>query len=220
MSRMTVSPCPTRGAPDSVLRQPNADAPRRERDAKIPGAVASAEREQRRLARRLARRDDAALRELYALHGATTFSFLLRMLGDRPAAEDVQQQVYLEAWEKADRYDPRRGNLAAWLLMIARSRALDHLRRRVPEPRDPSTTVLLVDAAEEARADELVEQWRISDALARLGPDEADVLRRRFYLDQSQTDIAAETGLPLGTVKTRMTRALRRMAEILEEEER
>lgn len=180
--------------------------------------MASEEREQRRLARRLSRRDHAALRELYALHGATTFSFLLRMLGDRPAAEDVQQQVYLEAWEKADRYDPKRGTLAAWLLMISRSRALDHLRRRVPEPRDPSTAVLLADTAEEARADELVEQWRVADALARLAPDEADVLRRRFYLDQSQTDIAAATGLPLGTVKTRMTRALRRMAEILEEE--
>ena len=170
------------------------------------------------MARRLSRRDPSALRELYALHGTTTFSFLLRMLGDRPAAEDVQQQVYLEAWEKGDRYDPRRGTLAAWLLMIARSRALDHLRRRVPEPRDPATAVLLADTTEEARADELVEQWRVADALERLAPDEADVLRRRFYLDQSQTDIAEATGLPLGTVKTRMTRALRRMAEILEEE--
>jgi RNA polymerase sigma-70 factor (ECF subfamily) len=158
------------------------------------------------------------LRELYAQYGATIFAFLLRLLGDRPAAEDVQQQVFLEAWERADRYDPERGTLVAWLLMIARSRALDHLRRRVPEPRDPSTTVMLADAAEEARADELVEQWRIADALARLAPDEADVLRRRFYLDQSQTEISAATGVPLGTVKTRMTRALRHMAELLEDE--
>ena len=133
--------------------------------------MASEDRVQRRLARRLARKEPGALRELYALHGATIFSFLLRMLGDRPAAEDVQQQVFLEAWERGDRFDPGRGTLAAWLLMIARSRALDHLRRRVPEPRDPSTTVMLADAAEEARADELVEQWGIADALARLAPD-------------------------------------------------
>jgi RNA polymerase sigma-70 factor (ECF subfamily) len=180
--------------------------------------VASPDRAERRLVQRLTRRDPAALRELYALHGATTFSFLLRLLGDRPTAEDVQQQVYLEAWERADRYDPARGNLAAWLLMIARSRAIDQLRRRVPEPRDPTSAVMLADTAEEARADDLLEQWRLAEALGRLAPDEADVLRRRFYLDQSQTEIAAATGVPLGTVKTRMTRALRRMAEILEQE--
>ena len=171
------------------------------------------------MARRLAGRDHAALRELYDLHGATTFSFLLRMVGDRPAAEDVQQQVYLEAWERADRYDPRRGPLVAWLLMIARSRAIDHLRRRVPEPRDPASAVALADGHEEERADALLEQWRLAAALDRLPEDLADVLRRRFYMEQSQTEIAAATGVPLGTVKTRMTRALRRMADVLEEEQ-
>jgi RNA polymerase sigma-70 factor (ECF subfamily) len=180
--------------------------------------VATPDRAERRLAKRLSHRDPAALRELYALHGATTFSFLLRLVGDRPAAEDVQQQVYLEAWERADRYDPRRGTLAAWLLMIARSRALDHLRRRVPEPRDPASAVALADRAEEERADALLEQLRIAEARGRVSPDEADVLRRRFYLDQSQSEIAAATGVPLGTVKSRMTRALSRMAEVLEEE--
>ncbi|MDA0142417.1 RNA polymerase sigma factor [Solirubrobacter deserti] len=158
------------------------------------------------------------MRELYALHGATTFSLLLRLLGDRPTAEDVQQQVFIEAWENADRYDPRRGTLAAWLLMIARSRAVDHLRRRVPEPRDPATAVVLADGAESGRVDELLEHWRVAAALDHPSPEEADVLRRRFYLDQSQTDIAEATGVPLGTVKTRMTRALRRMAELLKEE--
>jgi RNA polymerase sigma-70 factor (ECF subfamily) len=182
--------------------------------------VATGDRADRRLARRLSRRDPAALRDLYALHGATTFSFLLRLVGERPAAEDVQQQVFMEAWERADRYDPRRGTLVAWLLMIARSRALDHLRRRVPEPRDPASTVAVADTLEDERADTLLEQWRLAAALDRLPEDEADVLRRRFYLDQTQTEIAEATGAPLGTVKTRMTRALRHMAELLEEEER
>jgi RNA polymerase sigma-70 factor, ECF subfamily len=154
------------------------------------------------------------------LHGATTFSFLLRLVGERPAAEDVQQQVYLEAWERADRYDPQRGPLVAWLLMIARSRALDHLRRRVPEPRDPASAVAVADTLEDERADTLLEQWRLAAALERLSEDEADVLRRRFYRDQTQTEIAEATGVPLGTVKSRMTRALRRMAEVLEEDER
>ena len=81
--------------------------------------------------------------------------------------------------------------LVAWLLMIARSRAIDHLRRRVPEPRDPASAVALADGHEEERADALLEQWRLAAALDRLPDDQADVLRRRFYLEQSQTEIAA-----------------------------
>ncbi|MDA0183084.1 sigma-70 family RNA polymerase sigma factor [Solirubrobacter phytolaccae] len=178
--------------------------------------MAFEDRAERRLIERLARRDPAAVRELYALHGRTTFGFLLRLLDDRAAAEDVQQQVFLEAWQHGDRFDPSRGNLVAWLLTIARSRAVDHLRRRVPEPRDPAATVTLADGAEATRIDELLEQWRLVGVLDQLPPEEAELLRRRFYLEQSQTEIAEATGMPLGTVKTRMTRALRHMRELLE----
>jgi RNA polymerase sigma-70 factor (ECF subfamily) len=180
--------------------------------------VASEEQAERRLIERLGRRDPAAVRELYALHGRTTFGFLLRLLGERAAAEDVQQQVFLEAWQRGDRYDPARGTLLGWLLTIARSRAVDHLRRRVPEPRDPESTVALADGPEAARIDDLLEHWRLVGVLDQLPLEEADVLRRRFYLEQSQTEIAEATGMPLGTVKTRMTRALRRMRELLEAE--
>lgn len=178
--------------------------------------LASDDRAERRLIKRLSRRDPAAVRELYALHGRTTFGFLLRLLNDRAAAEDVQQQVFLEAWQRGDRYDPARGTLLAWLLTIARGRAIDHLRRRVPEPRDPAATIVLADRAEEGRIDQLLEQWRLVGVLDQLPPEEADLLRRRFYLEQSQTEIAEATGVPLGTVKTRMIRALRRMRELLE----
>ena len=180
--------------------------------------MAARDRAERRLAKRLARRDPEALRELHALHGAAVFGFLVRAVADRPAAEDVQQQVFFEAWERADRYDPARAGLRVWLLTIARSRAIDHLRRRVPEPHDPSSTVAVADRTEETRIDELLEHWHLVAELERLPPGEADVLRRRFYLDQSQTEIAAATGLPLGTVKTRMTSALRRLRTALEEQ--
>jgi RNA polymerase sigma-70 factor (ECF subfamily) len=179
--------------------------------------VAFDDRSERRLAKRLARRDPAAVRDLYALHGRTTFGLLLRMLGDRAAAEDVQQQVFLEAWQRAERYDPKRGTLAAWLLTIARTRAIDHLRRHVPEPRDPATAIALADGAEETRIDELLEHWRLVAVLDKLPPEEADLLRRRFYLEQTQTEIADATGVPLGTIKTRMTRALNRLRDLLEE---
>jgi RNA polymerase sigma-70 factor, ECF subfamily len=178
--------------------------------------TALAEHDDRRLARRLRRRDPDALREVYDRFGATTFGLLVRALGDRGAAEDVQQQVFLEVWERADRYDARRGSMLTWILTIARSRAIDQLRRRVPEPRDPSATVAVADTADEL--DELVEQWHLAHLLGRLGPEEADVLRRRFYLGQSQTEIAAATGLALGTVKSRMVRALNQLRRMLEHE--
>src|SRR4051794_41880103 len=101
-------------------------------------AVASRDRAERRLAKRLARREPEALGELYELHGRATFGFLVRAVGERALAEDVQQQVFLEAWQRGERYDPARGGLLTWLLTIARSRALDQLRRRVPRPHDPA----------------------------------------------------------------------------------
>jgi RNA polymerase sigma-70 factor (ECF subfamily) len=179
--------------------------------------VATSDREERRLALRMARHDPDALRTLYELHGGAIFGLLLRVLGDRAAAEDVQQQVFLEAWQRAERFDPARGGLRTWLLTIARSRALDHLRRRVPEPRDPASTVALADRADETRVDELLEHWYVVAELDRLPADEADVLRRRFYRGQSQTEIADETGVPLGTVKSRMVSGLRRLRVALED---
>lgn len=181
-------------------------------------SVASGDRQERRLARRLARKDPEALRELHELHARATFGFLLRVLNDRAAAEDVQQQVFLEAWQRGERFDAGRGSLRTWLLQIARSRALDHLRRRVPEPRDPASTVALAERTGESYVDGLLEHWYVVGELERLPGDEADVLRRRFYKGQSQTEIAADTGVPLGTVKTRMVSGLKRMRVALEDE--
>jgi RNA polymerase sigma-70 factor (ECF subfamily) len=203
---------------DFGLAQPNGWAPRRRSHGKMLGTMAARDRAERRLAKRLARRDPEALRELHALHGAAIFGFLVRGLGDRAAAEDVQQQVFLEAWERGDRYDPERAGLRVWLLAIARSRAIDQLRRRVPEPRDPSSAVALAERGDETRLDELVEHWHLVAQLERLPAEEADLLRRRFYLDQSQSQIAAATGIPLGTVKTRMSSGLRRLRTALEGE--
>lgn len=173
--------------------------------------------EERELAARLARRDPAALEELYARFGRTTFGFLVKALDDRAAAEDVQQQVFLEVWQRAAQYDPRRSSLLTWIMLIARSRAVDHLRRRVPEPRDPSGAVALLEA-EDAHVEELVEQWHMAHLLRQLPREEADLLRRRFYEDRNQREIASETGIPLGTVKMRMVSGLRRLRTLMEAE--
>src|SRR5262249_54763170 len=91
-----------------------------------------------RIADGLRRRDPEAVRALYAEYGPPTLAALSDTLGDRSAAEDVFQQVLLEAWMRCDSYDPTRASLRTWLATIARSRAIDHLRRRIPEPLDPT----------------------------------------------------------------------------------
>jgi RNA polymerase sigma-70 factor (ECF subfamily) len=172
-------------------------------------------REERRLAKRLRRRDPDVLSDLYARHGAQSFGYLMGVLRDRSAAEDVQQQVYLEVWERGERFDPTRGSLTTWIMTITRSRAIDHLRRSVPEPRDPDTLPEIgVPPAESA----LLDRWQMTALLRRLPAEEADVLRRRFYGQRSQREIADETGLALGTVKMRMVSGLRRLRDLLEDE--
>lgn len=177
--------------------------------------------EEGRLAASLRARDPAALRELYERSGRLTFGFLVKAVGDRGAAEDVQQQVYLEVWRRADTFDPQRGRLLSWVMTIARSRAIDHLRRRVPEPVDPETAASAAEtgsgSAEEMEA--LAEQWRLLAMLDRLPPAEAKMLRLRFYGGLAQSEIAARESVPLGTVKTRMFNGLRRLREMIEEEE-
>jgi RNA polymerase sigma-70 factor, ECF subfamily len=173
------------------------------------------DRAERRLAARLRAGDTDALAAAYDAYGAATFGLLQRMLGDRAAAEDVQQQVFTEVWRRAGDYDPRRAGLLTWVLTIARSRAIDHLRRRVPEPRDPQ----LPDARTvEAEADALLERWRLAQLLGRLPQDERALLRLRFYDERSQSEISAATGIPIGTVKARMVRGLTRLREMIEAE--
>lgn len=175
--------------------------------------------EERRLVEGLRDREPGALQEAYDRFGRITFGFLVKTLGDRGAAEDVQQQVFLEIWRRADRFDPERGKLLTWVMTIARSRAIDHLRRRVPEPIDPETAAAAADAPSGGgEIEALADQWRMRALLDRLPATESELLRLRFYGGFSQSEIAAREGIPLGTVKTRMFSGLRRLREMIEEE--
>jgi RNA polymerase sigma-70 factor, ECF subfamily len=167
----------------------------------------------------LRRQEPGALEAVYAEFGGTTFGYLLSLIGDRGAAEDVQQEVFTEVWRRGRQYDPKRGNLLAWILTIARSRAIDHLRKRVPEPRDPER-VALAAGSDEGEADRVLERWQLAHLLRRLPEDEATMLRMRFYDDLSQTQISAALGVPLGTVKMRMVQGLRRLRDLLDEDDR
>ncbi len=206
MTGALLAPRPTSSAPSGKLPSMSA-AP----SARAPDLG------ERRIAARLRERDEDVLGELYERYGRLTFGYLLRALRDRGAAEDVQQQVFLEVWERGASYDPRRSSPSTWIMTIARSRAIDHLRRRVPEPRDPAGALAAIDAQPgPSDLDALHDAWWLAAALADLPEDEAEVLRLRFGDGLTQREIAARMGIPLGTVKTRMVRALERVRPTIE----
>jgi RNA polymerase sigma-70 factor (ECF subfamily) len=184
-------------------------------------ALRRPDRAERRLAARLRAEHPDALADVYAAYGRPTFYFLVRLLGDHATAEDVQQQTFAEVWRRGTSYDPSRAGLLSWILTIARSRAIDHLRRRVPEPRDPQGALAAIDAhgAAAAEADALLERTRMAHLLSLLPDEERELLGLRFYGELSQVEIAERTGVALGTVKTRMVRGLERLRELLEAEE-
>ena len=168
----------------------------------------------------LRKRDRATLDQIYDDYAPTVLGYLINTVGDRGMAEDVHQQVFLEVWQRAPDYDPERASVMTWIMTIARSRAVDELRRRRPEPRNPTDGFDVVeDLDPEQSPDALVERWRIAHLLSRLRPEEAELLRMRFYEGFSQAEIAQRTGIPLGTVKMRMVGALRRLRDMLEDEE-
>ncbi len=179
---------------------------------------ATADHRERRIAARLARRDPAALADLHELTSRAAFSVILGIVRDRGHAEDVHQQVYAEVWRRAGQFDAARGSLLTWVLTIARSRALDHLRRRTDQPTDTDVLVAIGGSEEDRAFDDIIDRALVGEALARISEHERELLRLRFWEGLSQTEIAERTGLPLGTVKSRMLAGLRNLKLHLEAE--
>jgi RNA polymerase sigma-70 factor (ECF subfamily) len=186
----------------------------------MPRCQPDGTRRDRELADALRVRDESALGRIQAELGPLLLGYLTAMLGDRAAAEDVLQVTLLEVWDRGASFDPARASLVTWVMMIARSRAIDQLRRRVPEPRDPASTGTQLDRAAvtaEDPSEALLEQWRVAELLTRLPAEEAAMLRLRFYDGLPQREIAERMAVPLGTVKMRMVHALERLHRMLDE---
>jgi RNA polymerase sigma-70 factor, ECF subfamily len=184
-------------------------APRRRRPA---------DSEEQRLATALRAGDRDAVAAVQARFGRLLSGFLRDALPDPASAEDVLQQVLLEIWRRGPDYDPDRAGLLTWMMTIARSRAIDERRRRRPEPVDPAVVVEHAGAGG-GEVDRLLERWRLAGLLDRIPREEAVVLRLRFYEELAQPEIAERTGIPVGTVKTRMVRGLARLRGLILEEE-
>ncbi len=191
--------------------------------ARYGGRVAAADEEGARAAADVAVEqawaagDESALRMAWDQFGTLVFTYCSRALGDRHAAADCTQETFVSAWRSRARFDPARGSLAGWLLAIARHRTLDAFRTgaRVPAPGLAPAEAERPDPRP-APDDRLADRLLVAHALESLGPRARRVVELAFWSDLTQTDIAATLGLPLGTVKSDMRRALQRLRPHLE----
>lgn len=175
------------------------------------------------LLRRVADRRPEALAELYDRFAPLLFAVCRRILGVGADAEEILQEAFLQAWNQAERYDSSRASVSTWLVLIARSRALDRLRQRQARGRAVDAAAaepVAPDAS--ARLDEHVlireRRERVRAALGGLPVEQKEVLELAFYEGLSQTQIAERTKTPLGTVKTRALLAMKKLRRDLREE--
>jgi RNA polymerase sigma-70 factor (ECF subfamily) len=173
------------------------------------------------LLRRMASGDESALGALYDRWSAQVHALVLHLLRDGDEAEDVVEEVFWQAWRQAARYESARGTVATWMLTIARSRALDRLRarrrlREEPMPETASDTEIDERAEDPSVFTEAGERRKIvRAALEALPQEQREALELAYFGGLSQTEIAEKTGLPLGTVKTRMRLAMLKLKERL-----
>jgi RNA polymerase sigma factor (sigma-70 family) len=163
---------------------------------------------------RLNQGDPAALEDAYRSLGPLVMSYLGRYV-PQPDVEDVMQRVFYELWRVHDRYDPNQ-SLRGWVLGIARKRAIDHLRKRrdVVVPLDSMREISGDDGRE--TADRLVWADEVRGALDSLPQLQREVIEMAYFAGCTQTEIALALEIPLGTVKTRTSRGLQRLAGLLE----
>ena len=186
------------------------------------GAAASPESRQADQASlaRVARGDEHAFAELYDRHARLVFSLALRILQDRADAEDVVQEVFAQVWSQAGRYDASRGAVAAWMLILTRSRAIDRLRAKRSRPEaagDANAAETVVDSAVAQDLELLSGEQvsRLQQALKELPDAQRTALELAYYEGLTHVEVAARLAEPLGTVKTRIRQAVMKLRESL-----
>ena len=164
-------------------------------------------------------RSGGELRELYRRYSGELFGFAANALGDRELAEEVVQDVFAQLWRRAEDYDQRRASVRTWLYAITRNRIIDAHRRAAARPKRAEDDSLETAAEMDAALDQAVLRWQVSAALARLSPAHREVIRLAHYGGLTMREIADRTGVPLGTVKSRTSYALRHLRLVLDEME-
>lgn len=155
--------------------------------------------------------DTDAFAEVFAHFAPRVKAFLMKSGADQTLAEECTQEVMATLWQKAHLFDPARASVATWIFTIARNRRIDALRKQKrPEPED----LTWGPEAEPDQEDVLnlqQESEQLGAAMAGLPPKQRELIEKAYFHDLSHSEIAAETGLPLGTIKSRIRLALERL---------
>jgi RNA polymerase sigma-70 factor (ECF subfamily) len=161
----------------------------------------------------------AALSALYDRYSRTVFGVGVKLLGDRSLAEELVQEVFLKVWRSSHTFDSSRGSFSTWLYRVTRNLASDSYRKRTRRVNPVSDKDSYISATRDSSPgpQEIVDDswlsWRISRALEELDASHREVIELAYYQGLSQREISRRTGVALGTVKTRTSRALKRLRE-------
>ncbi len=171
----------------------------------------------------IANHDEQALAELYEATLARIYGLALRITRNTQAAEEVTEDIYWQVWREAPRFDSQRGNVMAWLLTIARSRALDYLRKEDNAELCEEPELLLIDEpARNSNPQDLLlatqKNLLLNQALQQLEPIQRQLIAMAFFRGLTHEEIASFTAIPLGTVKSHIRRALKQLYDTLEED--
>jgi len=168
----------------------------------------------------LRRRDPQAMGQLYDQFGKVVYSLIYRIVQDAGAAEDLVQETFLRVWNQAHAFDPARGSAAAWVLTVARNRAIDWKRSAAGRP--DRTVWETYDEERPARFLDMEEVMihsdqarRVREAMARLNQTQRGLIEMAYFEGLSQSEMAERTGHPLGTIKTWVRAALKTLREEL-----
>jgi RNA polymerase sigma-70 factor (ECF subfamily) len=168
------------------------------------------------LLEKIAKGDRTAMHTLYARHNVRVYRFVLRMLRDSAAAEDLVSQVFLDVWRTASQFEGR-SQVSTWLLSIARFKALTALRQRKHEDIDQDDVMQIADQADtpEASLDRSRTSAILRACVAKLSPAHREIVSLVYYHEKSVEEVAQLIGIPASTVKTRMFYARKQLAELL-----
>ena len=168
-----------------------------------------------------AQQDRAAFAELFSHYGPRVKGYLIRLGLGQAQAEDLAQEVMVTVWRKAALFDRRQASVATWIFRIARNRRIDLFRQDQRAVLDADDPALLpsAEAAPDAHLDAVEQEHRMRLAMADLPAEQMDLIRKAFYEGLTHRQIADVTGIPLGTVKSRLRLAFNRLRSRLEGDE-
>lgn len=159
--------------------------------------------------------EQQAMTEIFDRYAGLVYSVALRVLNDNGHAEDVMQEIFFQLWRNPESFSFSRGKLATWLLVVARNRAIDHLRQRRPAENVEEVTVASATNLQ-GEAERNILMQRVRGIVGELPQEQQQSLQMAFFEGLSHSEIAERTGQPLGTVKTRIRSALMSLRKRLE----